>query len=85
MKGLTVNRVSGVEARIAERYAAFAAEVETMEGAAFFQACLKAEIPFYAFRGLSYYVESRNRENWELIQAVEAVQLKILAFLEEIG
>lgn len=81
--GMTVNRVSGDEARIAERYQRWPSQTESMEGAAFFQACLMADVPFYAFRSLSNYVESRNRANWEIKRALETIQAFIFAFVQD--
>jgi futalosine hydrolase len=72
VKGLTVNKVHGsapsIEA-IIRHYPA--AEVETMESAAFFYACLMEHQPFLAIRSISNYVEPRNRANWNIPLAVE--------------
>lgn len=72
VSGLTVNRVHGhapsIEA-IRSRYPDV--QVETMEGAAFFQACLLAGVPFLAVRAVSNYVEPRNREGWQLEAAID--------------
>lgn len=73
-KGLTVNKVHGLSSSIAESVALWAPEVETMESAAVFQACLMAGVPFQCYRGISNQVEPRNRENWRIKEAVEAVQ-----------
>ncbi|MEO0732657.1 MAG: futalosine hydrolase [Bacteroidota bacterium] len=69
--GLTVNTTSGTAARIAalrERYPA--AQVESMEGAAFFHACLLSGLEPIAVRAISNYVEPRDRASWEIEQAV---------------
>jgi futalosine hydrolase len=84
-KGITINTVSGVSATIDARVAAWQPEVETMEGAAFFQACLLAGVPFQAFRAISNRVEPRNRAAWRLKEAVEAAQLWVTDWLPQIG
>lgn len=76
-RGITVNTVSGIQPTIDARLAQWQPEVETMEGAAFFQACLLAGVPFQAFRAISNRVEPRNRAAWRLKEAVEAVQIFI--------
>ncbi|MEM6345909.1 MAG: futalosine hydrolase [Bacteroidota bacterium] len=81
---LTVNRVGGTEAGIAERLAEWPRQLESMEGAAFFQAFLRAGTPFFAFRGISNYVETRNRKNWQIALAVQNVQKAVLALLPEL-
>lgn len=77
-KGITVNMVHGVKESIAVARERWSPEVESMEGAAFFQACLMAGIPFQAYRGISNTVEPRNRANWKIKVAAEAVQAFIL-------
>ncbi|TNE69649.1 MAG: futalosine hydrolase [Bacteroidetes bacterium] len=82
VNGLTVNRVHGQEASIAaiqQKYPQV--QVETMEGAAFFYACLQAGVPFLAIRSLSNYVEPRNRDAWELGLAIESLNAVILEML----
>lgn len=70
--GLTVNRVHGTAGSIAalrKRYPD--AQVESMEGAAFFFACLMAQVTFLQIRSISNYVEPRNRANWDIPLALE--------------
>ncbi|MCS6930441.1 MAG: futalosine hydrolase [Saprospiraceae bacterium] len=83
--GITVSRVHGSEhtiKAIEQKYPQ--AQVETMESAAFFYACLQAELPFSEIRSLSNYVEPRRREAWKLDLAIEqlnAVAIEMLQFL----
>ena len=69
-KGLTVNKVHGSEASIKAVLEKYDVDVESMEGAAFFYACLLAEVPFLQIRSISNYVEPRNREGWDLPKAI---------------
>jgi futalosine hydrolase len=41
-------------------------DVESMEGGAFFYACLSAEVPFLEIRAVSNLVEPRNRDAWDI-------------------
>jgi futalosine hydrolase len=85
--GLTVSRVHGYAPSIETiRHKYPQAQVETMESAAFFYACLQAEIPFSEIRALSNYVEPRQREAWQLDLAIErlnAVVTDMLSLLVE--
>ena len=70
--GLSVNKVHGYLSDIeAIRTKYPDAEVESMEGAAFFYACLLENISFLEIRSISNYVEARNRENWDIPLAIE--------------
>ena len=81
--GLTVSRVHGSASSIAQITQAFPeAEVESMEGAAFFYACLLEEVPFLAIRAVSNYVEPRNRDNWEVGLAVKNLNETVQELLQ---
>ncbi len=72
--GLTVNTVTGTEASIHRVRRLYPdADVENMEGAAFFLACLSANVPFVSIRSLSNRVEPRNRAGWQLHEAIDAL------------
>lgn len=81
-KGLTVNKVHGTERSIAAIREKYEADVESMEGAAFFYACLLASQPFLELRAISNIVEPRNRENWDLPKAITALNQTLLELLE---
>lgn len=70
VKGITVNKVHGNETSIERIMGKYNPAVETMEGAAFFYACLISEIPFYDIRAISNYMEARNKDNWQLEKAI---------------
>lgn len=81
--GATVNRVSGTAAsiqKLREKYPT--AQVETMEGAAFFFACLSAGVPFLEIRSISNLVEPRNRSAWDLPTAIRNLNLVLIEILE---
>lgn len=84
VSGITVNRVSGTAAGIAAMENQWHAQVETMEGAAFFHAMLASRIPFRAFRGISNYVEPRDKSRWQLRLASENVQRFVISLLQTI-
>ena len=53
-------------------------QIETMEGAAFFQACLTEGVAFSEIRAISNFVEARNRENWMINEAIERLNQFII-------
>lgn len=84
-KGLTVNKVHGTQASIDAIREKYEADVESMEGAAFFLACLSAKVRFLEIRSISNYVEPRNRDTWDLPKAIEnlnKVLVELVASLE---
>lgn len=84
VRGITMNRVSGTEPEISQIRTRWNAQIESMEGAAFFHAMLAMEIPFSAFRGISNYVEPRDRSKWKLGLASENVQSFVISLLQNV-
>ena len=80
-KGLTRNTTSGFLPNI-EKLKLYNADIETMEGAAFFYACLQSEVNFLQIRAISNYVEARNRDNWKMKEAIENLNEVLLAFIQ---
>jgi len=68
--GITVNTVSGSAPTVALRTARYGLPVESMEGAAFHYVCLQEHVPFVQIRGISNYVEPRNRAAWNMKDAI---------------
>ena len=50
------------------------ADVETMEGAAFFEACLAADIPFAQVRAISNYVGETDHARWDIPLALKNLE-----------
>lgn len=82
-KGLTVNKVHGAEASIEAVRKKYDVDVESMEGAAFFLACLSANVNFLELRSISNYVESRNREAWNLSLAIENLNKVLIEMVKQ--
>ena len=83
VSGITVNTVHGDEASIAAVVDRYHPQVESMEGAAFMYACLIAGVPFAQVRAVSNYVERRNRDSWQMPDAIEALNHTTAALLQE--
>ena len=54
-----------------ERYRGVVADVESMEGAAFFEACLAAGVPFVEIRAISNAVGEADRSRWVIPLALD--------------
>lgn len=68
---ITVNTVHGNDESIKKIQQRLNAQIESMEGAAFFYACREAGIPCLQIRAVSNYVEKRNRDNWDIQLAIK--------------
>lgn len=82
VKGISVNKVHGYPPSIARIQALYDADIESMEGAAFFYACLSESIPFLEIRSISNYVEARNRDNWEIGLAIEELNVVVIEMIK---
>lgn len=80
--GISVNQVTGSTDSIAKLIKRFPeAQVESMEGAAFFYACLQNGVEPLQLRAISNYVEPRNRDNWKMKEAIGALNDQLQAML----
>lgn len=69
--GITVNKVHGTKSSIKQMEKDFPfAQVESMEGAAFFFVGLQIHSHILQIRAISNYVEPRNKDAWKLSEAI---------------
>ncbi len=73
VRGATVSTCSGVDARSRELHHRTGADVESMEGAAVAYVCQKAEVPLLHVRAISNWTGDRDRGEWNLGAAVDAL------------
>ncbi|MEZ5017396.1 MAG: futalosine hydrolase [Flavipsychrobacter sp.] len=67
---VTVNTVTGKQATIDYMNAKYNVATESMEGAALHYICLQEKVMFLQIRGISNYVEPRNRDSWKMEDAI---------------
>lgn len=80
--GISVNQVTGSAGSIARLVKRFPeAQVESMEGTAFFYACLRNGVEPLQLRAISNYVEPRNRDNWKMKEAIAALNGQLQGLL----
>ena len=77
VKSISINEITTAFARIRQLREKYNPSIESMEGAAFHYVCLQQGIPFIQLRTISNYVGERNKEKWELRQAIETLGAKI--------
>lgn len=82
VKGLTVNKVTGIASSVAELQEKWAADIESMEGAAFFQVCNQLRLPCRQLRAISNWVEPRNRAGWKMQEAIAKVNEAVIGLIE---
>jgi futalosine hydrolase len=83
VSGVTVNTVHGNNKSIAKFRERFEADVETMEGAAFFFACLQEDIRYLQLRAISNYVGPRDTTKWNIALAIQKINNVLLNILQE--
>lgn len=82
-RGLTVSRVHGAEASIEAIKSKYPdVGVESMEGGAFFFACLQSGVSFVEIRSISNRVEKRNRDAWDLTLAIDKLNEVVIGMIE---
>lgn len=82
VQALTVSVCSGTADRIRHRNQTYHADIESMEGAACHYVALKSGTPFYQIRGISNKVEPRNRDSWQMKEAIHAYSEMITQFIK---
>lgn len=84
VSGLSVNTVSGSEYTASLRHKKYNAQIETMEGAALHYVCLAMGLPFLQIRGISNYVERRDKASWKMKEAIEQLNGFLTRWVERL-
>ncbi len=82
---LTVHTATGSTATVlknAEKYPM--TEIETMEGASFYNACNMYNQPCMQLRAISNRVEPRNRANWKIPEALNNLTETTVQYIDEL-
>lgn len=76
VKAITLNTATGSMASRERLVRKFNPDIETMEGATFFYICACEVIPYMALRAISNRIEHRNKDNWNIPLALDALSEK---------
>lgn len=85
VKAISVNKVHGYPASIEGLKKNYKADIESMEGAAFFYVCLMEQVKFLQIRSISNYVEARNRDNWNIPLALQQLNEVLVGMLQTLS
>ncbi len=80
--GITVNTVSYSKSLAEQRKNLFGAEIESMEGAAFFLMMQKTNIPYLQIRSISNYTGESDKTKWNIPLAIKNLQTELKNYLE---
>lgn len=81
VNGITVDLVTAGPERKARLADKFNPQVESMEGAAVFYVCKMEDVPVIQIRAISNYTGVRDRYNWKIQEATEALTKVISGLL----
>ena len=82
VSSVTVNKVSGSKSSIKQIKKNFQADIESMEGAAVFYACLMSRQAFVELRSISNYVEERNKATWNIPLAIKNLNQLLIEIVD---
>lgn len=83
--GVTVNKIQGSKKQNKNLKKHFAADIESMEGAAFHFVCLQQNVPFIQLRSISNTVGERDKAKWELKTAIENLGNELHRLIDSIN
>jgi futalosine hydrolase len=83
-RGVTVNKVSDSMLQKTQLQQVFAAQLETMEGAALHYVCLQENIPFVQIRTVSNYVGVRDPQQWKIKEAIDNLNKALTTLINQL-
>jgi futalosine hydrolase len=83
VRGITSNTIHGHPETIRKIREQFHPDVESMEGAAFFYACLLSGVSFHQIRSISNFVEERDKSKWDIPVAIANLNNTVFDILKE--
>lgn len=81
---VTVNEISTRNERIQQLSKKYEPTLESMEGAALHYVCREMNIPFLQIRAVSNYIGERDKEKWQMKEAIGNLNQAILKYVDEL-
>ena len=83
--GITVNTIHGNTRNIEKIRLQCDPDTESMEGAAFFYACLSAGVQGVQVRSVSNFVEERDKSRWDVDLALKNLNKSVGEIMKEVA
>jgi len=84
VRGVTINMITTGNDRIELLKKKYKPVTESMEGAALHFVCLEENIPFLQLRAISNFAGERDKNNWKIKEAIEALNKSLLQILKDL-
>lgn len=84
VRGATINCISSTRMQVNAISQKYAADVESMEGAALHYTCLLQQVPFLQLRAVSNFVGERDKRKWKMKESITALNRKLREILMDI-
>tara|TARA_B100001029_G_C15017811_1_gene428534 strand:- start:462 stop:1046 length:585 start_codon:yes stop_codon:yes gene_type:complete len=84
VKAITVNTIHGNNSSIENIKNRLNPDIESMEGAAVMMVCKQFETKCVQFRGISNFIEERNKENWNISLAISNLNKEVNNFIHSL-
>lgn len=84
VSGISVNVTHGKKESVELFKSKFNADVETMEGAAFFYVCMNEGVKFMQIRSISNYVEERDKSSWDIPLAIDNLNSSLKEIIQNL-
>lgn len=81
VESITVNKITDDKKLIKRIVEKFRPDIESMEGAAFHFVCLHQKVNFLQLRSISNVVGDRDKENWQMKDAIENLSIELKKIL----
>ncbi len=84
VRAITSDTVHTLKSSVKSMIELYQPDIESMEGAAVFFACLGTETPVLQIRAISNFVGPRTRENWKASEAIQNLNKTLIAIIDEL-
>lgn len=84
VSAVTISEISTRNERIQQILKKYEPVLESMEGAALHYVCREMNIPFLQIRAVSNYIGERDKEKWQMKEAISNLNQTILKYVDEL-